>query len=75
MSNYKTYIIIDYTNSKYGFVNNPSEVNKFYTDLNIDIASLPADGNNVLTEAVLVNLKTKEQLPIKYTEGAKLCIQ
>lgn len=74
MKNYKTYILIDYTNDKYGFVNTATDINKFYKDLNISIASLPRNAEDVLTTVFLVNVKTGEQSPIKYSSGITLCV-
>jgi len=74
LKNYKTYIVIDYTHSIYGFVNSPADLDKFYSDNSVDISTLPRDAENILTEAVLVKIKTKEEFPIKYSSGSTLCI-
>jgi hypothetical protein len=74
LKNFKTYIVIDYLHEIYGFVNSPSDLDKFYADNNIDISTLPRDGDSVLTDAVLVKIKTKEEFPIKYSYGSTLCI-
>ena len=74
MKNYKTYILIDYTNDVYGFVNTATDINNFYKNLNINISSLPKDSENVLTTVFLVNLKTKEEVPVKFSSGNTLCV-
>lgn len=74
VKNYKTYIIIDYTHEIYGFVNSPSDIDQFYTDNGIDITTLPKDANNYLTGAVLVNVKTKQEIPVLFSSGNALCI-
>lgn len=74
LKNWKTYIIIDFHNDVYGFVNSPADINNFYSDLGINISTLPRDVNNVLTDAILVKLKTKEEFPIKFSSGSTLCI-
>jgi hypothetical protein len=74
LKNYKTYIVIDYTHNIYGFVNSAADLDKFYSDNSIDISTLPRDAESILTEAVLVKIKTKEEFPIKYSSGATLCI-
>lgn len=72
--NYKTYILIDYANEVYTFVNSASELNDFYLNLGININSLPKDANNILTDAFLVNVKTREEVSIKFASGNTLCI-
>lgn len=74
LKNYKTYIIIDFTHNIYGFVNSASDLDNFYEDNNIDISTLPRDAESFLTEAVLVKIKTKEEIPIKFSQGSTLCI-
>lgn len=74
LKNYKTYIVIDYTHNIYGFVNSASDLDKFYEDNGIDISTLPRDAESILTEAVLVKIKTKEEFPIKFSQGSTLCI-
>jgi len=72
--NYKTYIIIDFTHDEYGFVNDNSDIKKFYDDLSINIATLPTDSNGYLSEAILVDPKTKEESKILFKYGTSLCI-
>lgn len=74
LKNWKTYIIIDFYSEVYGFVNSANDVDQFYADLGINISTLPRDSENVLTDAVLVNVKTKEEFPIKFSSGNTLCI-
>ena len=74
LKNWKTYIIIDFYSDVYGFVNSPADINKFYLDQGIDISTLPRDANNILTQAILVKIKTKEEFPIKFSSGNTLCI-
>lgn len=74
LKNYKTYIIIDFANNIYGFVNSASDLDKFYADNSIDISTLARDAEDVLTQAVLVKIKTKEEFPIKYAYGSTLCL-
>lgn len=72
--NWKTYIIIDFYNNIYGFVNSSSDINDFFAANGINTSTLPRDVDNVLTDAVLVNVKTGEEIPIKYSVGSTLCI-
>jgi hypothetical protein len=75
MSNYKTYIVIDFNNDIYAFVNNAAEIIEFYEDNTIPIATLPADVDGFLENVVLVNLKTKEESKITLIlNGTDLCI-
>lgn len=74
LKNWKTYILIDFENEVYGFVNGPSDLDKFYSDLSISLSSLNKDSENILVDAFLVNIKTKEEIPIKYSAGDTLCI-
>ena len=73
MANNKTYILIDYNNGLWAFVNGQSDIGAFYAKNNINISSLPRDANNLLTDVVLVNLKTKVESGVKYTTGKALC--
>lgn len=72
--NWKTYIIIDFNNSIYGFVNSPADIDAFYSELSINIATLPRDINNILIDVILVKIKTKEEFPVKFSSGNTLCI-
>ena len=76
MANSKTYILIDYNNKIYGFVNSPNDLNAFYANQNpsIDISTLPKDMDGILTDAVLVNIKTGVESYIKFATGSTLCI-
>lgn len=74
LKNWKTYIIIDFQNDLYGFINSASDINKFYSDNNINIATLTRNSDNVLTNAILVKIKTKEEFSIKFSSGNTLCI-
>jgi hypothetical protein len=74
LKNWKTYIIIDFNNGIYGFVNSPADINSFYSDLNINIATLPRDVNNILIDVILVKMRTKEEFPVKFSSGNTLCI-
>jgi len=74
LKNWKTYIIIDFQNNLYGFINSASDINKFYSDNGVNIATLTRNSDNVLTDAILVKIKTKEEFPIKFSSGNTLCI-
>jgi hypothetical protein len=75
MTNYKTYIFIDFNNDIYAFVNNASEIVAFYEDELIPINTLPVDVDGYLDGAILVNLKTKEETKVKLiVNGSDLCI-
>lgn len=76
MANNKTYIIIDFVNEIYGFVNSTNDLSAFYAGQTppINITTLPKDANNILTDVVLVNIKTKEESFIKLSTGSALCI-
>lgn len=76
MANNKTYILIDYYNEIYGFVNSPNDLNAFYAsqDPPIGISSLPRDPDGVLTQTILVNIKTKVESHIRFSTGSTLCI-
>lgn len=76
MANNKTYILIDFSNEIYGFINSPNDLSAFYAgqDPAIDITTLPKDSNNILTQVVLVNIKTKVESYIKLSTGSALCI-
>jgi hypothetical protein len=73
MANNKTYILIDYDNQLWAFVNGQSDIGAFYAANNINISNLNRDANNILLDVVLVNLKTKAESSIKYTTGKALC--
>lgn len=76
MANNKTYILIDYYNEIYGFVNSPNDLNAFYAsqDPAINISTLPRNQDGILTDAILVNLKTKVESHILFSTGSTLCI-
>lgn len=74
LSNWKTYIIIDFQYNIYGFINSAADINKFYLNNTININTLNKDSDNILTEAILVKIKTKEEFPIKFSSGNTLCI-
>jgi hypothetical protein len=74
LKNWKTYMIIDFQNHIYGFINSASDINEFYSNKNINIATLTKNSHNVLTNAILVKIKTKEEIQIKFSSGNTLCI-
>lgn len=76
-TNYKTYMLIDFNNNIYGFVNDASDIKNFYANRvpAIPITSLAKDPvTKILTGVILVNVKTKEEVHIKFSSGSTLCI-